>query len=115
MSTARSSGVRLPYVSLLALAFLASMGAAGARAGDTHRVVMKAVDYEPRQITVCVGDTVEWTNGDIVAHTATAKDRSWDVNILPRRSGRMVMKTAGIVSYFCRFHPNMRGEVVVAP
>jgi plastocyanin len=27
----------------------------------------------------------------------------------------MVMKTAGSVSYFCRYHPNMRGEIVVVP
>ena len=76
---------------------------------------MKAVDYEPRQITVRVGDTVEWMNGDIVAHTATAKDRSWDVNILPQRSGRMVMNAPGTISYFCRYHPNMKGEIIVAP
>jgi plastocyanin len=74
---------------------------------------MKAVDYEPKTITVRVGDTVEWVNEDIVAHTATA--RSWEVNVLPKRSGRMVMKVAGTVSYFCRYHPNMKGAIVVAP
>jgi plastocyanin len=81
---------------------------------ENRRVVLKAVDYEPRQITVKVGDTVEWTNED-VAHTATANDRSWDVNVLPQRSGRMVMKTAGTISYFCRYHPNMTGEIIVEP
>ncbi len=105
----------LPSVSLLAFAVLAGLGGASAPAAETHRVLMKAVDFEPRQINVRVGDTVEWTNGDIVAHTATAKDRSWEVNLLPKRSGRMVMKAAGTVSYFCRFHPNMRGEIIVAP
>ena len=99
---------------LLTLAILASLGGT-ALAGEVHRVVMKAVDFAPKQITVRVGDTVEWVNEDIVAHTATARDRSWDVNVLTKRSGRMVMKAPGTVSYFCRYHPNMKGEIVVAP
>jgi len=97
MTAVSARGVRMASMALLALAFAGTGGMATA-AGDTHRVQMKAVDYEPRQITVRVGDTIEWMNGDIVAHTATAKDRSWDVNILPRRSGRMVMKTVGTIS-----------------
>jgi plastocyanin len=99
---------------LLGLAMLASLGGA-APVAEVHRVAMKGVDFAPKQITVWVGDTVEWVNEDIVAHTATAKDRAWDVNVLPKRSGRMMMKTAGTVSYLCRYHPNMRGEIVVVP
>jgi plastocyanin len=100
---------------LLALAFLAGAGGPASWAAGTHRVVMKAVDYEPKTITVRVGDTVEWVNEDIVAHTVTANHRSWEVNVLPKRSGRMVMRAAGAISYFCRYHPNMKGEIVVAP
>ena len=114
MSAVRRSGLRLS-APLLALAFLAGLGGAASSAGDIDRVAMKAVDYEPKTITVRVGDTVEWVNEDIVAHTATANNRSWEVNVLPKRSGRMVMKAAGAVSYFCRYHPNMKGEIVVAP
>jgi plastocyanin len=99
----------------LVLVLVAGASATAAIAAETHEVAMKAVDFEPRQIRVRVGDTVEWTNGDIVAHTATAQDRSWDVNVLPKRSGRMTMKTAGTVSYFCRYHLNMKGEIIVAP
>jgi plastocyanin len=106
--------LRTVSASLLVLAFMAGTGEP-ATAGKVHRVDMKAVDFEPRQITVRAGDTVEWTNSDIVAHTATAGDRSWDVNAAPRQVGRMVMKAAGTVSYFCRYHPNMRGEIVVLP
>jgi plastocyanin len=100
---------------LLALTFAVGAGGMAAQAAETHRVAMKAVDYAPKQITVRVGDTVEWTNDDIVAHTATAQDRSWEVNVLPRKSGQMVMKTVGSVSYFCRYHPNMKGEIIVTP
>jgi plastocyanin len=50
-----------------------------------------------------------------VAHTATAKDKSWDVNVLPEKNGRMVMKAPGRFDYICRYHPNMTGEVIVEP
>jgi plastocyanin len=115
VSTVRAPDKQTTCVSLLMLAFVAGLGGVASSAGDTHRIVMKAVDYEPKTITARVGDAVEWVNEDIVAHTATATDRSWDVNILPQRSGRMVMKTAGTISYFCRYHPNMKGEIAVAP
>ncbi len=61
-------------------------------AGSTHQVAMESVDYAPKRVTVRVGDTVEWVNKDIVAHTATAKGRRWDVNVPPGKTGRMVMK-----------------------
>ena len=32
--------------------------------------------FEPQQVTVHVGDTLKWANQDIVAHTATAKDKA---------------------------------------
>jgi len=102
----------LPILALAA-SFLAA--APASPTGTTQHVLMKGIAYEPRRITVHVGDTVEWANQDIVAHTATAKDRSWDVNVLPGRSGRMVMKTPGNFDYICRYHPNMTGEIVVEP
>ena len=114
MSAVRPS-MPLLWAVLLAPAFIAGASGMAATAAETHRVMMKEIDFEPRQIRVRIGDTVEWTNGDIVAHTATANDRSWDVNVVPKRSGRMVMKTSGTISYFCRYHPNMKGEIIVAP
>ena len=90
------------------------LGGQAAPGGSVHRAVMKAVDYEPKRVTVRAGDTVEWTNEDVVAHTATVKG-AFDVNVLPRRSGRTTMKTPGTFAYICRYHPNMRGEIVVEP
>jgi plastocyanin len=99
---------------LVGVGLVAVLGGQAAPAGTTHGVVMKAVDYEPKRVTARVGDTVEWTNEDVVAHTATVKG-SFDVNVLPHRSGRAVMKTAGTFAYICRYHPNMRGDIVVEP
>jgi plastocyanin len=100
---------------MVAVVALGMPGSPASPAGTTQSILMKGIGYEPRQVTVHVGDTLEWANQDIVAHTATAKDKSWDVNVLPGKSGRTVMKAAGTFDYICRYHPNMTGEVIVEP
>ena len=65
--------------------------------------------------TTCLGNGVEWANGDIVAHTATSKEGGFDVSVLPGRTGSTVMTQPGTFSYICRYHPNMKGQVVVRP
>jgi hypothetical protein len=37
---------------------------------------MGNVDYRPAAISAHVGDTIEWTNTDFLAHTATARDKN---------------------------------------
>lgn len=80
----------------------------------TIRVEIDRVAYAPAAISAKVGDTVEWVNKDILAHTATAKGK-WDVTIAPNKTGRVTLKEAGEIDYYCRFHPNMRGRIAVAP
>ena len=31
----------------------------------------------------------------------------------PHATGSYVIESAGVVGYFCRFHPNMRGKITV--
>jgi len=59
-------------------------------------------------------DTIEWINKDIVAHTATVRG-DWDVTIAANSSASLVLKKAGTVDYYCRFHPNMKGRITIAP
>jgi plastocyanin len=33
----------------------------------------------------------------------------------PKQTGTMVVKKSGAVDYFCKFHPNMKGRIVVSP
>ena len=103
------------WFTILAAVALGVLGSPASPAGTTQSILMKSIAFEPRQITVHVGDRLEWANQDIVAHTATAKDKSWDVNVLPGKNGRMVMKAAGTFDYICRYHPNMTGAVIVEP
>jgi plastocyanin len=62
-----------------------------------------------------VGDTIEWINKDIFAHSATARNGDWDVTIPPKKTVTSVLNKAGTVEYYCRFHPNMKATLVIAP
>lgn len=81
---------------------------------EAIKIVVDKLEFAPAEINAKVGDTIEWANKDILAHTATVRG-DWDVLIAPNKSGSVVLKTAGAVDYYCRFHPNMKGRIVVAP
>ena len=53
-------------------------------------------------------------NKDIVAHTATVHG-GFDVAIETHTSASLVLTKAGIVEYYCRFHPNMKGRITITP
>ena len=78
-------------------------------------VMIDKLVFQPAEVQAKVGDTIVWDNRDVMAHTATASDKSWDVTIAPGKSGRLTLTRAGSVDYFCRFHPNMKSRIVVTP
>ena len=90
-----------------------AMSIVPARAGTIQVTIDKLV-YSPAEVKAKVGDTVEWINKDVVAHTATVKGE-WDVMIPAKKNASVVLKKAGDVEYYCRFHPNMKGRISVAP
>jgi plastocyanin len=101
---------------LLALALLSATACgAPAFAADTIRVAIDKLKFAPAQVSAHVGDTIEWASADFVAHTATARNKDWDVAIPAKGGGKVVLQRAGEIDYFCRFHPNMTGRITVAP
>jgi plastocyanin len=85
-------------------------------AAKVIHVDIEKLVFKPSAVTAEVGDTIEWANHDVVAHTATADDKSWEVMLPARATGTYVVESAGLIPYFCRFHPNMRAEInVTAP
>jgi plastocyanin len=81
---------------------------------ETIQVTIDKLVYSPADIKAKVDDTIEWINKDIVAHTATVRG-DWDVTIAANSSASLVLKKAGTVDYYCRFHPNMKGRITIAP
>jgi plastocyanin len=80
---------------------------------ETIQVKIEQLTFTPSQITAHVGDTIEWVNADFIAHTATARDGAWDLQIAPSATASIVLKADGTVDYYCRFHPNMTGRITV--
>lgn len=93
---------------------LVRYGASAQPAATTHTIVIKAMKYQPDQLEVRAGDTVEWKNEDIVAHTVTARDKRFDSGkIAPGSSWKTTVTKAGAIAYGCIPHPNMKGRIVV--
>jgi plastocyanin len=82
-------------------------------AGKAHRVSMEAMKYAPETLQVAVGDTVTWANRDLVPHTVSADKSLESGTIEAEREWRYVAKQKGRVDYICRFHPGMRGTLIV--
>ena len=81
---------------------------------ESVQVTISNLQYSPAEIKAKMGDTVVWVNKDFVAHTATVAG-GWDVNIESDKSARLVLKKPGTFDYYCRFHPNMTGKIIVQP
>ena len=89
-------------------------GQSAATAGTTV-VEIANLAYNPAQITIPVGGTVTWKNDDTVPHTVTARDRTvlQSGTINPGDSFSKTFDTPGTIEYFCEFHANMSGTIVV--
>jgi plastocyanin len=81
----------------------------------TIQIMMENLVISPADATARVGDTVEWINKDIFAHTATARNGDFDVTMPPKKTVTSVLKKAGTVEYYCRFHPNMKAVLKIEP
>ena len=77
--------------------------------------------FQPNPLTIKVGNTVRWTNDDIVIHTVTSgsgpndpgEGKQFNSGLLGE--GQTVTHTfnkAGEFNYFCLVHPNMIGKVI---
>jgi plastocyanin len=81
----------------------------------TIQIVMENLVITPAEASAKVGDTIEWINKDVLAHTATARNGDFDVVLSAKQTAMFVLKKPGTVDYYCRFHPNMKATLAVAP
>ncbi|MBI4148794.1 cupredoxin domain-containing protein [Candidatus Woesearchaeota archaeon] len=83
-------------------------------AAASEKVDILDFDYSKPEITVNVGDTIEWTNTGTAPHTVTTVDKAMDSGRLG--TGQAFSKTfdkPGTHEYFCEFHPRMKAKVIV--
>jgi plastocyanin len=101
--------VRLIVVALICCAITTPVRAA------TIQIVMENLEIKPAGASARAGDTIEWINKDVFAHTATARNGDFDVTLPPNQTVSFVLKKAGAVDYYCRFHPNMKAVLKIEP
>jgi plastocyanin len=87
-----------------------------AAAPTTTSIAIKDFKYSPTPATVKVGAKVSVANADRAPHTLTdrATGRAFDSGTIKTgATGSVTFSKPGTYSYFCEFHPYMRGSVTV--
>jgi plastocyanin len=98
------------------VATIPSLGATSPHTADGERIVIEIQGFEfvPGNPAVKPGDVVVWINNDIVPHTVTSRDQSWDSGKVDGGGVWEMVVTADMIQeYFCRFHPSMIGRLDV--
>jgi plastocyanin len=117
------SGRHLVRGSWLAAAALAGVGTAWAagraasaapRAMPVHTVTIAGMRFSPAIVQAHRGERIEWVNSDLVPHTVTARDGSFDSKtIAAGATWAWVPTRAGSVAYSCAYHPGMTASVTI--
>ena len=100
---------------------LAFEGCGGGGDPSTNEVFMQAIAFNPMEITIQAGESVTWTNQDIVPHTATSgnpEDEDMGAIFRSAQFGQggtftHTFENAGEFVYFCEVHPVMMRDAKV--
>jgi plastocyanin len=90
-----------------------------ARTNDDEKartITIKNLKYDPPKLTIKAGETVTWINADDNDHTVTSdeKDGFGSDNLGNGDKFRHAFETKGTYKYHCKYHPRMKGVVIVA-
>ena len=88
-----------------------STGETGGGGGTT--ITIQNFTFDPNTITVSGPTEVTITNDDSAAHTFTADDGSFDVQIDPGATETVQVDVSANTGFHCTFHPQMTGTVEV--
>ncbi|MBV9666228.1 MAG: biphenyl 2,3-dioxygenase [Actinobacteria bacterium] len=76
-------------------------------------IVLKNISFNPKDVSVKVGDTVEWKWDDgAVAHNVSGPD--FKSSVQTKGTFRHTFAAPGEVKFECTLHPGMTGTVHVA-
>jgi plastocyanin len=102
-------------LALLAAGLALAAGCRSGRAPQVHRVAIQGFRFSPERVAAAPGDTIVWTNGDVLPHTATRDGGGWDSGpIAAGASWKLVVGDASSGTYHCAFHPTMKAAVAAA-
>lgn len=67
--------------------------------------------FMPNPLQGSVGNTIVWTNGDVIAHDIVLDDGRPVGSLAPGQSSLPITLTSATASYRCTIHPSMTGQV----
>ena len=81
------------------------------------KVLIVDFAFQPAEITVHVGETVEWENAStLVTHTTTSNTGIWDSGLIaPNQKFSFTFTSVGNYPYHCSVHLDMTGIIHVVP
>jgi plastocyanin len=79
-------------------------------------VKIRNFKFEPANLAIAVGKTVQFINLDEEPHTATATDGAFDSKALDtNQTWNYTATKPGTYPYICSVHPFMKGTLTVTP
>ena len=101
--------------------------------GSDYTVLIENGKFYPIDLEISVGDSVEWVNvdrigeedngvgdnqsendiGEGVLHTVTFENGLLDEELPTKGQASHTFEEAGTFDYYCQYHPEMRGTIVV--
>jgi plastocyanin len=99
----------------IAVALFPLVATTGHAEPGVHFIDIAKMAFGQVPADVHVGDKIVWRNKDMFRHTVTARDGSFDFDIAVGAEAQTLVKTAGPLAFYCRFHPTMVGVVTVQP
>jgi plastocyanin len=103
-----------PHVPPIVLAVLLLPSPPAIAAPRTHVVTIDKMMFGAMPGGVRAGDRISWVNKDLFRHTATAKDGSFNADLMPGATVTVVVRKAGAIVVTCRYHPGMRAMLKVS-
>jgi plastocyanin len=86
----------------------------GSTAEGTIEIVMKGFQFDPKEATVKVGQSVTWRNEDSAEHDAFSEEHGLDTaDIGQGKTVNFQPDKAGKIEYICSIHPSMKGTLTV--
>ena len=71
--------------------------------------------FAPNPLQAAIGNTIVWTNNDVVVHDIILDNGTVVGMIAPGQSSAPIALAVDTVGYRCTFHPSMMGQVVPMP
>ena len=108
-----SPGSRRALFFVAGIGTLLPVSTSAAAIPHSYTVVIDKMKFGPMPTQLRKGDAIIWINRDFLRHSATAADHRFDVDLKPGASAKTILTKSGAIGFVCRYHPGMRGTLVI--